>query len=113
MHKASKASESRDRKKENQPRPARYTNWHAPFLWSQIKQAAIETRLGTRMSAVDIVRHLKHKDTEIFAHLRPSTVDGWIDKSGPRHEWKTSVLLQAERGHDLGHSKGGRRGILV
>lgn len=65
------------------------------------------------MSATEIVQKLKASDPETFAGLSRSTVYDWIDYSGTHPCWKASVLERVERGNDPGHSRGGRRGILV
>jgi hypothetical protein len=99
------------RKRKNKARSAKYHNWHTPFCWSQIKIAA--KQVGWKMSASDIVRALRRMDPDTFAGISRTTVEGWIDRKGPKPQWSDAVLKKAEQGNDPGHSKGGRRGILV
>jgi hypothetical protein len=99
------------RKHIHQPRKPKYTRWQTPFLWAQIVAAGEQE--GPRMSASEIVCILKRKDHKTFDGLNRTTVDGWIDRSGNRPTWKKTTLLQAEKGDENGHNKGGRRGILV
>lgn len=99
------------RKRKHEPQNAKYTNWFTPFMWTQITIAARQA--GHKMSATEIVRILKSKDPSTFRGLNRSTVYDWIDYSGTQPCWKQSVYERAEKGNDPGHSKGGRRGILV
>ena len=101
------------RKRKNTPRPAKYKNWHTPFCWSQITLAA--KRVGWKMSATAIAKELKRMDPVTFASIHFNTIDGWIDQSGNKPQWKESILQRVEEGlgNSPGHNKGGRRGILV
>lgn len=99
------------RKRKNMARPAKYHNWHTPFCWSQIKIAA--KQVGWKMSASAIVRALHRMDPDTFAGISRTTVEGWIDRKGPKPRWSDAVLKKVQQGNDPGHSKGGRRGILV
>ncbi|KAJ7577704.1 hypothetical protein C8J56DRAFT_729350, partial [Mycena floridula] len=49
---------------------------------------------------------------ETFGGLNRSTVQEWIDYSGERAKWKSTVMEKVDQGNDPGHTKGGRRGIL-
>ena len=99
------------RKRKNEARPAVYHNWHTPFCWSQIKIAAKQE--GWKMSASAIVQALKCMDPDTFADISHMTIEGWIDRKGPTPRWSDAFLKKVEQGNDPGHSKGGRRGILV
>ena len=65
------------------------------------------------MSASAIVQALKRMDPDTFADISRTTIEGWIDRKGPTPRWSDAVLKKVEQGNDPGHSKGGRRGILV
>lgn len=101
------------RKLTKAPRPAKYHNWHTPAAWSQIELAAKEA--GPTMSASVIVAILKKRDPVFFARIRHSTINDWIDRSGPRARWTDAVQerIKSKTGNEPGHTKGGRRGILV
>jgi hypothetical protein len=99
------------RKRKTPIRSAKYHNWHTPFIWRQIQLAA--KRVGWRMSATEIVRDLQKHDPEVFAGLRRTTVNSWIDRSGDKPCWTAALLAKVEQGNDPGHNKGGQCGILV
>jgi hypothetical protein len=86
------------RKRKNEPRPAKYHNWHTPFCWSQIKIAA--KQVGWKMSASAIVRALNRTDPETFAGISRTTVEAWIDRKGPKPRWSDAVLKKVEQGND-------------
>lgn len=67
------------------------------------------------MSASEIVKILKKRDPVTFDGLRRTTVNSWIDRSGPRPQWTAAVRerITSNKGNTPGHDKGGRRGILV
>ena len=65
------------------------------------------------MSASAIVHALNRMDPDTFANISRTTIEGWIDRNGPKPRWSDAVLKKVEQGNDPGHSKGGRRGILV
>jgi hypothetical protein len=74
---ASAKKNPKGRKRKNEPRPAKYHNWHTPFCWSQIKIAAKQA--GWKMSASAIVRALNRMDPDTFAGISRTTVEAWID----------------------------------
>lgn len=75
-----KHRDTRGRKQKNEKQPAKYHNWCAPFLMIQIETAA--QCAGWQMSQTEIVREAQKIDPVVFAGLKPSTVAGWIDRSG-------------------------------
>lgn len=87
-------------------------NWLAPFIFPRIKAAARFAR-GPNMSVRHIVMELHKQDQKTFARISPNTIDGWIDRSGPVPRWSDAVLKRAARGHEPGHTNGGRKGIFV
>lgn len=89
---------------------ASYCNWQSPFIWQQILQA--QKAVGLKSPTV-IVNWLKKRDPETFAKLNKSTVNGWIDKSGPTRCWTEQVMRWAESGSNPGHTNGGKHGVLV
>jgi hypothetical protein len=99
------------RKKIHEPRPAKYHNWHTPFCWSQIQLAA--KKVGWKMSSSAMVTALRRMDPDTFAGISRTTIEGWIDRTGDRPQWRDAVLQKVEQGNDPGHNKGGRRGVLV
>lgn len=99
------------RKKKVPVRPAKYHNWHTPFCWSQIQLAA--KQVGWTMSSSEIVRVLQKRDPEVFAGLRRTTINSWIDRTGERPRWTDKMMKKVEQGNDPGHNKGGQRGVLV
>lgn len=109
----SKTRKPQGRKATKTTRPAKYHNWHTPACWSQILLAGKE--VGWEMSATEIVRALKRRDPIMFAGIQRSTVNSWIDRSGPVPRWKATALAPMENGtsNEPGHTNGGRRGILV
>ena len=100
------------RKQKHEPRAARYVHWLSPLLWPKIKMAA-KVAGGPTMSSRSIVHYLKRQDSKTFSLLSPSTVEGWVDRTGDKPRWSESVVRRLQQGHQPGHSKGGRRGILV
>lgn len=100
------------RKRVHHPKDAKYTNWHSPFLWSQIENAAKHPSVGYAMSASKIKNLLALRDPKTFGHISHNTIDGWIDRSGPRPRWSDSALRMAENGNRPG-GQGGRTGVLV
>lgn len=102
------------RKRKNEHRAATYHNWHTPFLWSQIINAASHPSVGWQMSCTQIVRLLKQRDAITFAGLSRTTVDSWIDRTGDKPKWSARALQMAINGNDPGlGNKGGKRGIFV
>src|ERR1700720_4711329 len=100
------------RKRVHQPKDAKYTNWHSPFLWSQIEDATRHPSVGYAMSASKIKQVLAVKNPKLFGHISHNTIDRWIDRSGPRPKWSDSALCMAENGNQPG-GQGGRTGVLV
>ena len=99
------------RKKEG--KDAIYHNWHSPFLWSQIVLAAKHPSVGHKMSARKIAGVLQLKNPTDFLNISHNTIDGWIDRQGAKPRWSDAALRMAELGNHQGHSKGGRKSILV
>lgn len=91
---------------------AKYHNWFTPFLFKQIDNARILAG-GPQWSTRKIVRELKKKDLHTFAGLNRTTVNGWIDRTEAKPKWSERTLERLKRGNDLGHSKGGQKGVLV
>ena len=91
---------------------ATYHNWFTPFLFNQIENARIIAG-GPKWSTRNIVNELKKKDHNTFAKLNRTTVDGWIDRTETKPKWSERTLERLKRGNDLGHSKGGQKGVLV
>lgn len=108
----SKNKKPQGRKRVHQPTDAKYTNWHSPFLWTQIKDAAKHPSVGYSMSATRIKQILIVKDPKTFGHISHNTIDGWIDRSGTKPRWSDSALRMAENGNRPG-GHGGRTGVLV
>ena len=59
-------------------RSAKYYNWHTPFIWTQIEIAVCQ--VGWKMGASAIVTAAQKLDPVLFAGLRRTTVDSWIDR---------------------------------
>jgi hypothetical protein len=109
-----KKKQPQGRKQTCARRPATYHNWHTPFLWSQIVNAAHHPSVGWQMSSLQIVLVLKKCDPITFAGLSRTTVEAWIDCSNGRPKWSARALQKASYGNDPGlGNKGGRRGIFV
>lgn len=100
------------RKCVHEPSDAKYMNWHSPFLWSQICDAAKHPSVGYQMSATRICDVLKVKNPKTFGNIRVSTVDGWIDHTGPKARWLDAAIGMAEKGNRQG-GYGGDIGVLV
>jgi hypothetical protein len=98
------------RKRTRQKQDAVYHNWHGPFTWAQIDNAAKHP--SVMWSSARLVQYLQKKDPTIFKGLARSTIEGWIDRSG-KPRWTDAAVRMAELGNHQGHSKGGKRGILV
>jgi len=64
------------------------------------------------MSTSTIKQVLAVKNPKLFGHISHNTIDGWIDRSGPRPKWPDSALHMAENGNRPG-GQGGRTGVLV
>lgn len=108
-----KTRKPQGRKAKKRVGPAQYHNWFDPFLFRQIELAR-KTAGGPNMSTRNIVKELKKRDYNTFKGLNRTTVDGWVDRRpGHTPQWKQSVLVRIEQGSDPGHTKGGRKGILV
>ena len=52
-------------KKTNEHCPATYHNWHSPFLWNQIVNAAQHPSVGWQMSGTQIVSLLKQRSCDL------------------------------------------------
>lgn len=87
-----------------------YHNWHGPFTWVQIDNAA--KNLSVSWSLTWIVQYLKKKDSVTFKGLARSTVEGWIDRSG-KPKWTEAAIWMANLGNHQGHSNGGKKGIFI
>lgn len=93
---------------------ATYHNWHSPFLWTQIVNAAKHPSVGWKMSTTNIVALLKRQDLVTFTGLAHTTVEGWIDHSGDKLKWSARALEMATKGNDPGlGKKGGKKGIFM
>lgn len=68
---------------------------------------------GPQWSTRKIVKELKKKDPDTFTGLNHTTVDGWIDQTETKLKWSEQTLERLKWGNDLGHSKGGQKGVLV
>lgn len=90
-----------------------YVNWHTPLLWGQIMKAASDPSVGWTMSTTAIKKVLMQRSPESFAKLNRSTIEGWIDRSGPKPKWSDSSLQMAEKGHSQGGHAAGARGALA
>lgn len=102
------------RKRKNLHRDAIYHNWHGPFTWNQIVDAARHPSVGSKMSSTKIIQILKKKDAVTFKNLSRSTVESWIErpKEG-KPQWSDAALRMAENGNHQGHGNGGRHGVFV
>jgi hypothetical protein len=100
------------RKRVHEPKDATYTNWHQPFLWSQIVDAAKDPAVGRSMSATAIRNVLIKKNPTTFARIARTTINGWIDHSKTPPQWSDAALQMAEDGNRPS-SEGGRAGVLV
>jgi hypothetical protein len=65
------------------------------------------------MGASDIANGLRKRDPVTFERINRNTIEGWIDRSHEKPQWKESVLRRVQSGDGPGHDKGGSRGILV
>lgn len=65
------------------------------------------------MSASAIRNWLQKKDPTVFEKISQTTINGWIDRSGPQPKWSDNTLWLAEKGNQQGHPNGGHRGALV
>jgi len=107
----SKNRKPQGRKQKHKPRAAKYHNWLTPFCWTQIVIAT--KQVGWQMGTSDIANRLKKRDPATFSRISRNTIEGWVDRSGVKPQWKESVLRRVEDGNNPGHSSGGHRGILV
>lgn len=91
---------------------ARTTDWHTPFLWVHINEAA--KHVGPGMSPRSIVTHLhqKHRATGLFEGLKEQVVGRMIDRTGEYARWTDETMRRVRRGRG---AKGNvtRAGILV
>jgi hypothetical protein len=88
-------------------------NWHG-ILWDSIDQTmCTHPSIGPQWSSRNLVKVLQRRDPVVFSRLNASTVEGWIDRSGPKPCWTERALAMAQDGNHQGHAKGGRQGILV
>lgn len=102
------------RKRQHEPQEAIYHNWHTPFLWRQILEAARDPSVGKKMGSWMIMKVLRKKDAETFKALSHTTIEGWIDRKDREHpRWSDAALRMGELGNHQGHSNGGRKGALV
>ena len=84
-----------------------------PFLWSQIKDAAI--RAGKPWSPRAILREAKKINPKNFSWLTEQVVGRWIDPEEKKRGvscWKESVLNHIKKGNAPG-GEATRAGILV
>jgi hypothetical protein len=99
------------RKRKIPIRSAKYHNWHTPFIWTQIEIAVRQA--GWEMGSSAIVAAARKIDPVLFAGLRRTTVNSWIDRSRDRPRWKDSILKKIEQGNDPGHKNGGQKSVVV
>jgi len=91
-----------------------YHNWHGPFTWNQIVDAANHLSVGSKMSSTKIVQILKKKYAVTFKNLSCSTVESWIKHSKDgKPWWSDSTLHMAEDGNHQGHANGGCCGVFM
>ncbi|CAK5283597.1 unnamed protein product [Mycena citricolor] len=105
---------SRNPKKGSQrakPKPkSQYKNWLNPLFWPKIEAASQHPSVGPNWSASAIVAVLKQD--VLFSSLSRTTVNGWIDRSGPKPCWSEKTLVRVGHGFFQGHPNGGQRGVL-
>ena len=65
------------------------------------------------MSSSAMVSALRRMDPDTFAGISRTTIEAWIDRTGDKPQWRNTVLQKVEQGNNPGHTKGGRRGVLV
>ena len=106
-----KETEKRGRPRIKEPRPAVYHNWFSPFLWNQILIAG--KAVGWEMSSSEIRNWLRRKHPETFGSISHTTINEWIDCSGPRPKWSEKALKMVENGNHQHNPNGGCRGALV
>jgi hypothetical protein len=106
-----KENENRGQPRFKESRPAVYHNWFSPFLWNQILAAG--KAVGWEMSSSEIRNWLRRKHPETFGSISRTTINEWIDRSGPRPKWSEKALKMAENGNHQRNPNGGRRGALV
>jgi len=99
------------RKRKHKPWPAKYNNWLTPFCWAQI--VIVAKQVGWQMGSSDIANRLKSCDSVTFAQISCNTIEGWIDQSSAKPQWKETVLKWVEDGNNPGHNRGSHCGILV
>jgi hypothetical protein len=75
-------------------------NWQNLLLWPTIAQAAEITSFG--MSPIEINCIIKSMNPVQFAGLTPQVIRTWIDHSGSKLMWKSSVLQHVR------HNPGGK-----
>jgi DDE superfamily endonuclease len=96
------------RKRRRDPTSAVRVNWQNPLLWPTIARAAEIASFG--MSPIEISRIAKSMNPVQFAGLTPQVIGTWIDRSGSKPTWKSSVLQRVR------HNPGGevtRKDILT
>lgn len=107
-----KRKKPQGRKLVHEAEDAKYMNWHQPFLWSQIVDAANHPSVGYKMSATRICHLLGVRNPTSFSKIAASTADGWIDCSSGTARWSDAALAMAEHGNRPG-GNGGNFGVLV
>jgi len=101
------------RKRKNEQKVARCTNWFLPFLWRQIEITA--KRAGRPWSPSTITREVRKIDPKVFGALTDQVVGQWIDpiaKAEGTSKWKEPVLMQVAKGNAPG-GEDTRVGVLV
>jgi hypothetical protein len=65
------------------------------------------------MSASEIRNILQRRDPMVFTKISHTTINEWIDQSGPKPRWSDKALRMAENGNRQLNPNGGHRGALV
>lgn len=85
----------------HEPKDAKYMNWHSPFLWNQIMDAAKHPSVGYSMSASWIRDILVVKDPKHLGTFRVPQLMGGLTARDPNqagliqlYEWQRMVITQ-------------------
>jgi hypothetical protein len=69
--------------------------------------------VGWRMSTSEIRNCLQRRDPVVFVKISWTTINKWIDQSGPKPRWSDNALWMAENGNHQLHPNAGHHGVLV